>query len=546
MPFESEAQRRYLWANHPEVAELFAKHTPKGTKLPARTSHPQLLADLPPKTAALSPLRLGNQPIVIDRPAGFRKTFPTPAGPMEREYPVDYGYFHGITNPDDGEDADVFFGQGGSNYGRFMKGKNLSGQWEPDERKWYAGLTDEQLAAVKDLFESQSQGLLQDFVTFPDHTQLLADLPSKTAALSPLLTKVISQYASLTPVHRAMQTPTPAITQPMLVKALQPGNIPPTPGLQASQIGGTAKTANTHLSERAQLAPSTFEILAEAFQARHAQNLKEAALKPPMPKMPTSITPQFLPKTPQAPPAGITQIPTILGVPPQQPAQTGSQKPHNAKSVYGAGPLSNTGIAGVGVNLNPVTAGLAMRKGANWDEKLARLIARRGEADPLRPWLLGQTKTRPPEPGTPTHLPTGAHGTHTRDSYAGEKAASIDNTVRGGFIGAGLGMLGGDLAGTAYNAVRTPTEDPKQAEADKIRRQNIGALLGMLAGGGLGALGGHHLPGPVAPPEVPQTTRRPADITNIPLDTLKQAVQQRGGLYMPDKPYAAPLTISTP
>jgi len=34
MPFKSEAQRRYLWMHHPEVAEEFARSTPKGTKLP--------------------------------------------------------------------------------------------------------------------------------------------------------------------------------------------------------------------------------------------------------------------------------------------------------------------------------------------------------------------------------------------------------------------------------------------------------------------------------------------------------------------------------
>ncbi len=34
MPFKSEAQRRYLWAKHPEVAREFAGATPKGTRLP--------------------------------------------------------------------------------------------------------------------------------------------------------------------------------------------------------------------------------------------------------------------------------------------------------------------------------------------------------------------------------------------------------------------------------------------------------------------------------------------------------------------------------
>lgn len=36
MPFRSEAERKYLWAHHPEVAREFEEHTPKGAKLPAR------------------------------------------------------------------------------------------------------------------------------------------------------------------------------------------------------------------------------------------------------------------------------------------------------------------------------------------------------------------------------------------------------------------------------------------------------------------------------------------------------------------------------
>lgn len=34
MPFRSEAQRRFLFAKHPDVAREFADATPKGTKLP--------------------------------------------------------------------------------------------------------------------------------------------------------------------------------------------------------------------------------------------------------------------------------------------------------------------------------------------------------------------------------------------------------------------------------------------------------------------------------------------------------------------------------
>lgn len=38
MPFKSQAQKGYLFANLPEVAKEFAAKTPKGKKLPARVS----------------------------------------------------------------------------------------------------------------------------------------------------------------------------------------------------------------------------------------------------------------------------------------------------------------------------------------------------------------------------------------------------------------------------------------------------------------------------------------------------------------------------
>lgn len=43
MPFQSQAQRGYLYANHPEVAKEFEAHTPKGKKLPAhKGDHPAM------------------------------------------------------------------------------------------------------------------------------------------------------------------------------------------------------------------------------------------------------------------------------------------------------------------------------------------------------------------------------------------------------------------------------------------------------------------------------------------------------------------------
>ena len=36
MPMVSQKQRAYLWANHPEIARRYERHTPKGKKLPKR------------------------------------------------------------------------------------------------------------------------------------------------------------------------------------------------------------------------------------------------------------------------------------------------------------------------------------------------------------------------------------------------------------------------------------------------------------------------------------------------------------------------------
>jgi hypothetical protein len=36
MPFKSTAQRKWMFANHPKMARRWAKHTPKGKRLPRR------------------------------------------------------------------------------------------------------------------------------------------------------------------------------------------------------------------------------------------------------------------------------------------------------------------------------------------------------------------------------------------------------------------------------------------------------------------------------------------------------------------------------
>lgn len=41
MPFLSKAQRRYMYANHPEIAEKWEKETPKRKKLPEHVKKPK-------------------------------------------------------------------------------------------------------------------------------------------------------------------------------------------------------------------------------------------------------------------------------------------------------------------------------------------------------------------------------------------------------------------------------------------------------------------------------------------------------------------------
>jgi len=36
MPFKSQAQRKWMFANNPEMAERWAKETPNGKKLPKK------------------------------------------------------------------------------------------------------------------------------------------------------------------------------------------------------------------------------------------------------------------------------------------------------------------------------------------------------------------------------------------------------------------------------------------------------------------------------------------------------------------------------
>lgn len=192
MPFKSKAQQRFMFATNPTMAREFAEHT-NFKKLPEKVKKKKL-----EKAAELVELLkvAGLPPVVIDRPKGFKKTFHTQKGPMEMEYPLDYGYFDGVINPQDGEGADVFMGSGGETglHGKFMKGKDLTGVWEPDEHKWYSGLTAPEHSNLMAWWASQNPTLVRDDQRFDTHESLAQDLAALSAQSSPTEKRAMNDF----------------------------------------------------------------------------------------------------------------------------------------------------------------------------------------------------------------------------------------------------------------------------------------------------------------------------------------------------------------
>ena len=117
--------------------------------------------------------------IIIDRPKGTIKSFMTGAGKVTRTYPTDYGYLENVINPQDKEEADVFVGNSGPLHGRFMKGTDVTGKYQPDEYKWYKSLTPEELASVEDFL---GKHIIRNRKRFKTEESLLKDVAHRTKA----------------------------------------------------------------------------------------------------------------------------------------------------------------------------------------------------------------------------------------------------------------------------------------------------------------------------------------------------------------------------
>lgn len=85
MPFKSEAQRKWMWAKDPVMAKKWAKHTPKGKKLP---EHVKKVAELRAKLAvAMAPQTLipGAPPVNRIQPPGPAAPAGAPAQPGQSQ-----------------------------------------------------------------------------------------------------------------------------------------------------------------------------------------------------------------------------------------------------------------------------------------------------------------------------------------------------------------------------------------------------------------------------------------------------------------------------
>lgn len=106
-----------------------------------------------PKRKTLGPINA-----VIDRPKGYEKVWPRPDGSEKRfVYPVDYGYFSGITG-EDGEGLDIFLGDEPGDTGHFESFQKLKPDGTLDETKFLAAVNDSDRQTIYDLYGTEVYG----------------------------------------------------------------------------------------------------------------------------------------------------------------------------------------------------------------------------------------------------------------------------------------------------------------------------------------------------------------------------------------------------
>lgn len=82
MPFKSEAQRKWMWANHPEMAKHWQSVTPKGKKLPEHVKQAAFLDEL-----SLIMKKAEDSEVPHDGSIGAKESSLMPAGPLGNDSP---------------------------------------------------------------------------------------------------------------------------------------------------------------------------------------------------------------------------------------------------------------------------------------------------------------------------------------------------------------------------------------------------------------------------------------------------------------------------
>lgn len=125
--------------------------------------------------------------ITVEYQAGEAKTYWTQKGHRDMAMPLDYGYFNGTINPDDGMSCDVFVGTA------FEQGKpalcGVFNKFKPttanglqfDERKWFVNCTEEELKKLHIWWISEHDLFITDQWRVKSHSTLSVEIENMNA-----------------------------------------------------------------------------------------------------------------------------------------------------------------------------------------------------------------------------------------------------------------------------------------------------------------------------------------------------------------------------
>ena len=165
-PMKSKKQRRWMWANDPEMAQEFEDKTPEGTKLPEKVGSEEITeGDLGNKRV------FGDIVVNVENPAGTERYGIEENGHEWRtQMKYDYGFIYGPKGKDD-EGVDVYLGPNQEAKSIFVIHQNNPDTGEYDEDKVLLGFDSKEDAKNvylihydrPEFFGSMDEFSMQDF-----------------------------------------------------------------------------------------------------------------------------------------------------------------------------------------------------------------------------------------------------------------------------------------------------------------------------------------------------------------------------------------------